>query len=187
MNATEDNKIYKEVIKDLLCTSPEYGKKIAKKLFDKDLKCGNIFMNLEEEANRNNRITLHKNIKDKNGIPITQLFYKKSPKTLFSAKTIMQEFGKFLINKDIGRIALKKEIENLENYENLGVHHHMGGTRMGDDLTKSVVDKNLKVHEIKNLYVAGSSVFKSSGYSNPTYTIVQLSLRLSNEIKKKIS
>ena len=187
MNATEDNKIYKEVIKDLLCTSPEYGKKIAKKLFDKDLKCGNIFMNLEEEANRNNRITLHKNIKDKNGIPITQLFYKKSPKTLFSAKTIMQELGKFLINKDIGRIALKKEIENLENYENLGVHHHMGGTRMGDDLTKSVVDKNLKVHEIKNLYVAGSSVFKSSGYSNPTYTIVQLSLRLSNEIKKKIS
>ena len=187
MNAIEDTKVYKEVIKDLLCTSPVYGKKIAKKIFNKDLKCGNIFMNLEEEAIKENKITLHENIKDENNIPITKLFYKKSEKTLFSAKTIMQELGKFLIDNDIGRIAIKKEIENLESYENLGVHHHMGGTRIGDNFIKSVVDKNLKVHETKNLFVAGSSVFKSSGYSNPTYTIVQLSLRLGEEIKKKIS
>jgi hypothetical protein len=37
MNADEDNKIFKEIIKDFLCISPEYGKKIAKMVFNKSL------------------------------------------------------------------------------------------------------------------------------------------------------
>ena len=44
MNAKEDTKIYKEIIKDILCVAPKYGKKIARMIFKKDLKCGNIFM-----------------------------------------------------------------------------------------------------------------------------------------------
>ena len=98
----------------------------------------------------------------------------------------MEELGKFLIDKDIGRIAIKKEINDLENYNNLGVHHHMGGTRIGNDINLSVVDTDLKVHGTQNLFVAGSSVFKSSGYSNPTYTIVQLSIRLAKKINEKL-
>jgi len=49
-----------------------------------------------------------------------------------------------------------------------------------------VVDKNLKLHNNKNLYVLGSSNFVSGGYANPTYTIIQMSLRLSTEISKKL-
>ena len=56
MNAKEDNKIYKEVIKDILCVAPEYGKKIAHMAFKRDLKCGNIFMQLEENPTENNKI-----------------------------------------------------------------------------------------------------------------------------------
>ena len=59
-----------------------------------------------------------------------------------------------------------------------GGGHHMGGTRVGINSNDSVVDKNLKVHGVDNLFLAGSSVFASAGYSNPTFTIVQLSLRL---------
>ena len=62
MNADEDNKIYKEIIKDFLCISPVYGKKIARYLFKKDLKCGDIFMNIEELPNVNNRIELDKRL-----------------------------------------------------------------------------------------------------------------------------
>ena len=62
----------------------------------------------------------------------------------------------------------------------------MGGTRIGDSPKTSVVDKNLKIHNNKNLYVAGSSNFTSGGFANPTYTIVQLSLRLSAEIMNKL-
>ena len=88
MNADEDNKIYKEIIKDFLCISPVYGKKIARMVFNKDLKCGNIFMSMEEAANENNKIDLDKNDTDTNNVPITNLYYKKSKKTLTSAKKI---------------------------------------------------------------------------------------------------
>ena len=53
---------------------------------------------------------------------------------------------------------------------------------MGDSIKDSVVDTNLKVHKNKNLFITGSSVFPSSGYTNPTFTIVQLSLYLGDHI-----
>ncbi len=60
--------------------------------------------------------------------------------------------------------------------------HHMGTTRMGDDPSTSVVDRNCRIHGIANLYVAGSSVFPTSGSANPTLTIVALSLRLADHL-----
>ena len=44
--------------------------------------------------------------------------------------------------------------------------------------TEGVVDQNLKVHGVDNLYVGGASVFASAGISNPTMTIITLSIRL---------
>ena len=41
-----------------------------------------------------------------------------------------------------------------------------------------VVDKNCKVHDIKNLYVSGSSVFRSAGSVNPGLTNMAMSIRL---------
>ena len=47
---------------------------------------GNIFMNLEEAPNEENKIVLDKNETDINGIPITNLYYKKSKKHYFLRK-----------------------------------------------------------------------------------------------------
>ncbi|RBP49916.1 GMC oxidoreductase [Arenicella xantha] len=47
-----------------------------------------------------------------------------------------------------------------------------------------VVDNNLKVHATDNLYVAGSSVWASPGVSNPTLTIIALSIRLADHLAK---
>jgi choline dehydrogenase-like flavoprotein len=46
-----------------------------------------------------------------------------------------------------------------------------------------VVDPDCRVHGVANLYVAGSSVFPTSGYANPTFTIVALALRLADHLK----
>ena len=184
MDAKENKNIVKEIVKDLLCVAPNFGKKVTRSIFKKDLKCGNIFMHLEEAPNKNNRITLDDKIKDDNGIPISNLYYKKSIDTLVSAKTILKEFANICRNLDIGRVAIQRGIDDLNNYDSLGVYHHIGGTRIGVDLKNSVVDYNLKVHNNKNLYVTGSSVFPTSGYTNPTFTIVQLSLRLGDHISK---
>jgi len=61
----------------------------------------------------------------------------------------------------------------------------MGGTRIGSTSDDSVVDNNLNVHGIRNLYVSGPSVFPSYGYANPFYTIAAFSLRLGDHIYAK--
>ena len=190
MNAKEDTKIYKEIIKDILCVAPEYGKKIARMIFKKDLKCGNIFMQLEEDPTENNKIVLDKE-KDEFGIPMVKLFYKKSEYSLKTAKLFLEEFGNLCRKDDLGRIAIKDSIYNLEDIEEIinrggSGAHHMGGTRMGIDKFDSVVNKDLKVHDINNLYVSGSSNFVTGGYTNPTFTIIQFAIRLADEINKRL-
>jgi len=186
MSSLEDEKFYKEILKDVLCIAPKFGKKIARNIFKKDLKCGNIFLHCEELPKYENRISLDKKVSDANGIPITNLFYKKSKSTLITAKQILEEFANICRELDIGRVAIKEDIHEIKQYESLGIYHHLGGTRMGVGTKDSVVDVNLKVHKNKNLFITGSSIFPSSGYTNPTFTIVQLSLKLGDHISKSI-
>ncbi|MGD2137369.1 MAG: GMC family oxidoreductase [Gammaproteobacteria bacterium] len=63
-----------------------------------------------------------------------------------------------------------------------GGSHHMGTTRMHDDPKLGVVDHNCRVHGLDNLYVAGSSVFPTSGAANPTLTLLALTLRLADHL-----
>ena len=65
--------------------------------------------------------------------------------------------------------------------------HHLGTTRMSSDPTQGVVDANLKVHSLDNLYVAGASVFVTAGVSNPTFTIIALSIRLADHLRAKLA
>jgi choline dehydrogenase-like flavoprotein len=61
--------------------------------------------------------------------------------------------------------------------------HHMGTTRMADDPGRGVVDSDARVHGVANLYIAGSSVFPTSGWANPTLTLVALTLRLAEHLR----
>jgi choline dehydrogenase-like flavoprotein len=64
-----------------------------------------------------------------------------------------------------------------------GGKHHMGTTRMHTDPRQGVVDPDCRVHGMTNLFVAGSSVFPTGGYVNPTLTIVALAIRLADHLK----
>lgn len=65
-------------------------------------------------------------------------------------------------------------------------NHHLGTTRMGTDPRTSVVDDRCRVHGYDNLYVGGSSVFPTGGFSNPTLTAIALALRAADEIKLRL-
>jgi hypothetical protein len=81
----------------------------------------------------------------------------------------------------IGRLEYRYAPEQLRErvYQQAsdGVHQ-AGTTRMGENPTQSVVDPNLKVHGIENLFVASSSIFSTSGQANSTYLAVAFAMRL---------
>ncbi len=65
-------------------------------------------------------------------------------------------------------------------------YHMMGGLRMGVDPASSVVDPNLKVHGLSNLHIASCAVFPAGGSSNPTFTLIALTLRLADQLAEKL-
>ena len=187
LSTNEDQNFIKEMVKSILCIAPEYGKKISKMILNKSLKCGNIFMHVEEAPIKDNEIILDMNNKDDNNIPIAKINYKSSIDAKKSAKNLVEKLAIFFRKNDLGRVALADELHQLKEFENLGNYHHLGGTRIGDNSKNSVVDNNLKVHGIDNLYISGSSTFNRGTYKNPTFSIVQLSLKLADDLKNKLS
>jgi len=64
--------------------------------------------------------------------------------------------------------------------------HHIGTTRMAQTPDQGVVDSHLRVFDCEGLFIAGSAVFPTSGYANPTLTIVALALRLADHLKASV-
>jgi choline dehydrogenase-like flavoprotein len=62
--------------------------------------------------------------------------------------------------------------------------HHMCTTRMSTDPSQGVLDAELRVHSMENLYVCGGSSFASGGAANPTVTVAALAHRLGNRLAK---
>lgn len=65
----------------------------------------------------------------------------------------------------------------------VGTAHHIGTTRMASRPEEGVVDPHCRVHGMENLHVAGSSVFPTSGWAFPTFTIVALAMRLADRLR----
>ena len=186
INDRNDNNL-KNTLKNLLCVAPKLSNLILNNTLSKGLSCGlSIFSSWEQDPVFDNSISLL-NDHDDLGIPRIGLKYNTSDKTILTIKKIIEELGYVFIENKIGRIAGFDYLYDKSKFVSDIGGHHLGGTIMGHNYNNSVVDKNLKVHNIKNLFVAGSSVFPTGGHANPTLTIVQLSLRLSNFLCKKIN
>lgn len=62
--------------------------------------------------------------------------------------------------------------------------HHSGACRMAQDSSCGVVDANLKVFGVENLYVADASVLGYSGHANTGLSIIALALKCADDINK---
>ncbi len=60
--------------------------------------------------------------------------------------------------------------------------HQIGLTRMGRDEQDGVVNADCRVFGVRNLYLAGSSVFRTSGQANPTFFATAMAMRLADHI-----
>jgi choline dehydrogenase-like flavoprotein len=66
-------------------------------------------------------------------------------------------------------------------------NHHMGGVRMSTSAIDGLVDPMLRLHGTKNAYVCSSAVFPTSGFSNPTHTLLAFAIRLADTLAAKVS
>ena len=88
----------------------------------------------------------------------------------------------------LGRIQV--EFEDQSDPWPSGVNfsaHYMGTTRMHKDPRHGVVDENCRVHGIENLYVAGGSVFPTTGATMVTVNIVAMAVRLADHLRNKLA
>jgi hypothetical protein len=113
------------------------------------------------------------------GVPLVKIKYEFNEEDWKEVEDFVCLFSEELKKLNIGEIEYTRPLNDKFN----SVHSHfIGGTRMGDSVLDSVVDKNLKVHGIDNLYISGPSTFPSFGYANPFYTIAAISLRLADHL-----
>ncbi len=145
-----------------------------------------LWCSAEQTPDPESRVSLGTEL-DAFGMPRLQLAWRLSGADRHSMIQGFNLLGEELGRLGVGRLQLSPELTepgdswpaDLE-----GGRHHMGTTRMSDDPAKGVVDPNGQVHGLANLYVAGSSVFPTSGAANPTLTIVALTLRLAEHLDR---
>jgi choline dehydrogenase-like flavoprotein len=139
-----------------------------------------IFLN--QAARPDNRLVLSSR-RSESGLPLAALHWRFTEEDWRNAEAFIEAFATELRRANIGELIYQRP--GADKF--IAIHSHfLGGTPMGTDPGKSVVDPDLRVHGIENLYVSGPSVFPSYGFANPFYTIAGLSLRLGDHLAARL-
>ncbi len=155
----------------------------------KRFKVDSVFLELrtEQEPNPDSRVTLSDS-RDAFGQRRAHVHWAMTARDKHTMRVAAQTFGDELARLGLGVLTIADWLgsDDLIFPPNMvGGHHHMGTTRMSTDPRLGVVDANCKTHSLDNLYIAGSSVFPTVGYVNPTSTILALALRLAEHLEAK--
>jgi choline dehydrogenase-like flavoprotein len=141
-----------------------------------------LFVRAEQAPDPASRVTLS-NRRDALGVPEIVLDWRVNQTDTSSVLQWLE-----LLKQDVSARGLGEIILPPEGWQNQisGGPHHMGTTRMSRDPRHGVVDEHCRVHSVDNLYIAGSSVFATGGYANPTFTLVALALRLADTLSARL-
>lgn len=136
---------------------------------------------VEVSPNPENRVTLVDD-KDALGCQKIKLHYLCSEDDIASVKCAQKIVGEAFEATGLGYYEPPKVAADVMKTLT-GTHHMMGTTRMSDDPKVGVVDRDCCVHGMNNLFIAGSAVFPTGGYANPTLTNLALSIRIADKVK----
>ena len=138
----------------------------------------------EQEPNPDSRITLSDE-KDALGLRRTKLTWLLKGADATSLHQNVRALARAWGGWGEGRIRiLFKDRAEWTEAEGWG-NHHMGSTRMSADPKQGVCDADCRIHGMSNLYIAGSSVYPTTGTVNPTLTIVALAVRMADHLKTR--
>lgn len=167
-------------IKDVwkVITSPNVIKQILAYKFSLDItfKYADLFFVTEQIPNPDSNVSLSK-INDKWGYPISKVNWQVLPEDIESVKVWFELLLKELFPKEHYRFTHTLDDFDWENIFTSAIHH-VGTCRMGNSKENGVIDKNLKVFDIDNLYVCDGSIFTTAGNVNNGLTICAFACRL---------
>jgi choline dehydrogenase-like flavoprotein len=152
-----------------------------------------LVVRAEQAPNPESRVRLTDRI-DPLGVPRVALDWRMTEQDVRSVAVLVETLDAELRRLDLGRVESADWLSDpaggwrtdpLISAHPIGGYHHMGTTRMSSDPRSGVVDGHGRVHGVENLYLAGSSVFPTSGWANPTLTIAALALRTADRIDQR--
>lgn len=148
-------------------TRPDiFGKQLHDFMLDGARHMGSMVGVCEDEPVRENRVE-RATQKDKFGMPLALIKYQTS------------ENGKKLWASGAAEgVKIFKAAGAREAWHGPpGGQHIMGGTIVGKDTAKSVLNSFAQSHEVKNLFVGGPGVFPTSSSVNSTFTAHAMALK----------
>ncbi|MBM0106542.1 GMC family oxidoreductase [Steroidobacter sp. S1-65] len=143
-----------------------------------------LFFMTEQAPNPQSRLTLTDD-EDALGLRRLHLEWRFDRKDIENLNRGVRLFAGFLEHSKLGRLSDSDLHFDPAATAELS-RHHIGATRMHDDPSQGVVDRDCKVHGIDNLYVCGTSVFPTAGLANPTLTVMALAARLGDLLKSQV-
>jgi choline dehydrogenase-like flavoprotein len=142
----------------------------------------------EQEPDPNSRVTLALG-RDALGLPRGQVDWRIHESERHTMRIMTNVMGSELEKLELAQLEPEPWLNETGSdwKSNLtDCFHHIGTTRMSESPLTGVVDRNCQVFGVRRLYVAGSSTFPTSGYANPTLTIVAMSMRLASHLEAEL-
>jgi choline dehydrogenase-like flavoprotein len=150
-----------------------------------------VNMNWEQIPNENSAITLnHAQVDPVFGQPVAHLDWRLRDEDKHTARRGLEMCETYLRGRGAVDFQLITDVNGGADHWSFPPHegalstgdHHMGALRMSANPEDGIVNPDLRVHTVDNLYVAGCGVFPTGGFANPTLTIVALALRLADHL-----
>ncbi|MEQ8968702.1 MAG: GMC family oxidoreductase [Azospirillaceae bacterium] len=145
-----------------------------------------VWAHIEQEPDPESRVTLSAE-RDALGMPRARLDWRLGELDRRTFRVFAETVGAEFARLGLGRVAPAPWLDDEAGWRDAvqDFYHHIGTARMADDPSRGVVDADLQVHGHPGLHVASSAVFPTGGASNPTLTILALTLRLADRIKAR--
>ncbi len=105
------------------------------------------------------------------------------PEDYQSVLRVHHSFDEWLRKTGLGSLRFQEgDLEEMVVSQSHDGYHQIGLTRMGSNRHDGVVDANCRTFDVDNLFVAGSSIFPTSGQANPTFPAVAFGVRLAHHL-----
>ena len=153
-----------------------------------------LVVRAEQAPNPDSRVKLNGS-KDSTGMPRVALDWRLSAIDVDSVAGLVSALNRESQRLGLGAVEPATWLGNPEKRwvsdDLISAHpiagfHHMGTTRMASDPRRGVTDGWGRVHGVSNLHIAGSSLFPTAGWANPTLTILALALRTADRVAEEI-